>query len=110
MHNLHNMHNMPIWQYGNTRNVHNMHNMHNMNNMLNMHNMHNMPNVQTNRQYPQLSILSPIGDLKYPIGDWGYMSLVAQSQRTISNPKLDKIKPIGDFIPNWVFYSVIPLL
>ena len=57
-----------------------------------------------------MGILSPIGDLKYPIGDWGYMSLVAQSQRTISNPKLDKIKSIGDFIPNWVFYSVIPLV
>ena len=35
-----------------------------------------------------MGILYPIGDLKYPIGDnypigdWGYMSLVTQSQRT----------------------------
>ena len=47
---------------------------------------------QSNRTNPQSPIrkVSPIKDLKYPIGELQF--------------------PIGDIIPNWIEFSVIPLL
>ena len=38
--------------------------------------------LRTNRQYPQLGISNSQLGIICPIWDWGYMSLVAQSQRT----------------------------
>ena len=63
-------------------------------------------------------MLSPIGDLKYPIGyntsNWGleiHESGNAKSENKSPIPYWIKLKyPIGDTIPDWRFSSVSPLL
>ena len=52
-------------------------------------------NIPNWAYYPQLGISNPLLGIKYAIGDWGYMSLVTQSQRT------NHQSPIGSNITNW---------
>ena len=55
--------------------------------------------------------------IRYPIGDWGFLSQVKRVGEKIPNPLLDIISPIGDLnypiediMPNWVFSFVSPVM
>ena len=59
--------------------------------------------------------------IRYPIGDWGFLSQVKKSKEEreqIPNSQFDETSPIGgylkylirDIIPDWLFHSVNPVM